>query len=386
MSRHHLGALCALAVALTVIAAFAPPAAAWTPAVQISEGSDPSWASDGAAAGSGASLYVVYLAPTDTEDRAVRLRQSEDGGATFLPSIILSGAPTSANQPPSVAAAGSSVYGVWVVGSGASERVWLRRSTDAGATWADSVALTPPGMTLGITGVFASGERVFVTYTDLVTHRLLLRRSTNRGATFAAPVDMGASPHGGRATMAFSTGVVYIAWAGTNGKIRLRRSTTGGVTWNASVAMQTPADGGSYSTEPWLAATGDKAMLVGRSAYLIFSWASADDGRHWGSARHVSGSSHPLAVDPMLIRVPGRWIVTYRACTDDGPNGCEVTPIYLRTSLDGRQWTTARSMSGAGPAYNAGLTRTSSNGLTWVVFAWESWEMAGELKVYAKSR
>src|SRR5829696_3255404 len=104
MSRHHLGALCALAVALSVIAAFAPPAAAWTPAVQISEGSDPSWASDGAAAGSGASLYVVYLAPTDTEDRAVRLRQSKDGGATFLPSIILSDAPTRGNKPPWVAA------------------------------------------------------------------------------------------------------------------------------------------------------------------------------------------------------------------------------------------------------------------------------------------
>ena len=95
-------------------------------------------------------------------------------------------------------------------------------------------------MSLGEPGVFASGERVFITYTDLVTDRVLLRRSTDRGATFAPPLDIGASRVAVRATMAFSTGVMYIAWAGTEGKVQVRRSTTGGTTWNSSVEMQTP--------------------------------------------------------------------------------------------------------------------------------------------------
>jgi hypothetical protein len=272
VSRRRFGAACVLGLPLVVLAGIVPVEAA-SP-VQVSESPEISWASTGAAAGTGSSLYVAYVAPADAGYGPVRLRRSKDGGATFLPSILVSDVGTTDNHSASVAAAGSSVHVLWIVGSGAAERAWLRTSRDGGATWSPSAPVTPGDMSLGEPGVFASGERVFVTYTDLVSHRVLLRRSTNRGTTFAPPLDIGASRVAVRATMAFSKGVMYIAWAGTEGKVRVRRSTTGGTTWNSSVAMQTPPDGGSSSTEPWLATAGHHVMLVGRSAYLIFSWAS----------------------------------------------------------------------------------------------------------------
>jgi hypothetical protein len=215
---------------------------------------------------------------------------------------------------------------------------------------------------------------------------VVLLRSSNRGATFAAPVDIGASTNGGRATMAFSSGVMYLAWAGTEGKIRLRRSTTGGITWNASVAMATPTDGGTSSTNPWLATAGHTAMLVGQSAYKVYAWTSGDDGRHWASPSKVSDAIHPGANHPMLTRSAGRWALAYTACTDDGPTGCEVVPEYLRTSLDGRQWSSSLMLKGLGLVHGAGIARTSSNGLAWVIFDWEYWASPDDAHVYARGR
>jgi hypothetical protein len=161
VSRHRFGAAWVLGLALVVLAGIVPVGAA-TP-VQVSEGTELSWASTGAAAGTGASLSVVYVAPGDAGYGPVRLRGSKDGGATFLPSILISDAGTTDNHSASGAAAGSSVHVLWVVGSGAAERAWLRTSRDGGATWSPSVPVTPPGVSLGEPGylprVSASSSR-----------------------------------------------------------------------------------------------------------------------------------------------------------------------------------------------------------------------------------
>ena len=105
MSRHRFGAAWVLGLALVGLAGIVPAEAA-TP-VQVSEGPELSWASTGAVVGTGASLYVVYVAPADAGYGPVRLRRSKDGGATFLPSILVNDAGTTDNHSASVAAAGS---------------------------------------------------------------------------------------------------------------------------------------------------------------------------------------------------------------------------------------------------------------------------------------
>jgi hypothetical protein len=136
---------------------------------------------------------------------------------------------------PVVAASGNNVYVAWTDGTTPSNgnfETLLRRSTDNGATFASTVNLSNSNSGSGGVSIVASGNNVYVAWSELAANiEILYRRSTDDGATFGSIVNL--SNDAGMSTsprIAILENKVYVVWSDDhqvpeNTEILYRRST-----------------------------------------------------------------------------------------------------------------------------------------------------------------
>jgi 3D (Asp-Asp-Asp) domain-containing protein len=154
----------------------------------VTWGSKVNISNDGASAApkiavSGSNVYVVYQG----NGLDVLFRRSTDNGATWKPKLNLSNDPEQSHLY-KIAAAGSNVYVVWNdLGDGNDPPdVLFRRSADKGATWKAVTNLSNNPTNSSDPQVIAIGSEVYVVWSDLVSlnYDIFLKRSTNSGATW----------------------------------------------------------------------------------------------------------------------------------------------------------------------------------------------------------
>jgi hypothetical protein len=171
-----------------------------------------------------------------------------------------------------LAASGATVH---VLYQHADERLSYRRSTDAGATWRPEQTIEPaavgeyPKEALAVT---ADGPRVLVLYRadlpDGNVHHLYLRRSSDSGATWAPRIDIASwteYPRMSDADVSMSGMVAVLAWTDTpTGRIMSRRSTDGGSTWRPAMSIGSTTYEDFYGRDGSVttAVTGDRAYVA----------------------------------------------------------------------------------------------------------------------------
>ena len=173
-------------------------------------------------------MYVAWQDDTPVSgsggNAEIWIRISSNNGATFGSPIRIS-TNTYASWNPSVAASGIYVYVAWqddtpVSGSGASTEVWLRRSLDNGATFGSPIRITTNTYFSGYPSVAAAGSYVYVAWEDYTpvsgsgsAPEIWMRISSNNGASFGSPIRISTNTYYSLCpSVAASGSYVYVAW------------------------------------------------------------------------------------------------------------------------------------------------------------------------------
>jgi hypothetical protein len=141
-------------------------------AIRLTTNAGASWEPSVAAVGN--YIYVAWSDSTSVSGSGsapeVWMRVSSNNGASFGSAIRIT-TNTGTSQYPSVAAAGSNVYVAWedntpVTGSGALSEIWMRVSSNSGASFGSAIRITTNTGTSADSSVAAAGSNVYVAWND----------------------------------------------------------------------------------------------------------------------------------------------------------------------------------------------------------------------------
>lgn len=219
-------------------------------------------------------VYVVWSEGEIDAAGPIWVRKSDDGGATFTPSVQ-----ASVGYVPDIAVSseGTYVYVAFHHKVGDETRASCARSINGGVSFEPEVQASEfrslnDGLypTLGIRiETTPDGQYVWIGFTRLYTNqgKAILARSTNYGVSFETPnlVLNPESHNGGHPTPLFLNGTLYASFKhnsyGEN-HIYLRKSTNFGATWNSKVRVD---DGEQATTDyetPSIAADANGCLYV----------------------------------------------------------------------------------------------------------------------------
>jgi hypothetical protein len=249
------------------------------------------------------------------------MRVSSNLGVSFgSPIRITTNAGDSIN--PSVAAYYNYVYVAWqddtpVSGSGAESEIWMRVSSNYGASFGSAIRITTNAGFSGEPSVAAVGSYVYVAWEDNTPPsgspagltEIWFRASLNNGASFSPATristNTGASEYPSVAAYVYSGSYVYVAWqddtsvsgSGGNPEIWMRVSSNSGASFGSAIRIST----NTYSSEyPSVAASG--ADIYG-TVYVAWMddtpvWGSGDKTEIWFrmSSNHGASFGSPIRI------------------------------------------------------------------------------------------
>jgi hypothetical protein len=362
--------------------------ASWGPVIDLSNDAGPNVLQKLAAFGS--SVYVVWL------DRAsgtalVYLRESNDGGATFGPSVQIS---QYAAIEPKVATCGTSVYVAWINSSAraqgnnkANETNFFRASQNQGSTWGPVINLQADDSVAARGNeeeVECYGHNVYVVYSDyaLGYREVFIRASHNNGLTFLPHFDL--SQIGGKGNIrepvvAVGGSYVYGYWiyrtsGSSNYQTFVRVSSDNGTTWGAKVNVCVD----SYDChEPFMAASGSNGYIVLHEfthlngVTKLYYRVTHDGGMTWGPKIDLTGLSEKYGNTFGSISASGSWLFITWADIQSGN-----WEMYFVSSNDyGNTLSSPQNLSnnaGASGVQNYGhLERAMTSSANFVYVIWE---------------
>ncbi|HVM29438.1 MAG TPA: sialidase family protein [Candidatus Limnocylindrales bacterium] len=307
--------------------------------------------------------------PTDGSSR-IFARRSTDGGATWGSPMLLSRPNTAWSYKPHIAVHGQDVDVVWTEKDAGTQQSHIRyaRSTDGGASFSSSVALSPHAYNYDAKVARGPGGRVAVAWYNEAKVRTLIRISTNGGASFAARQVVVNSVSQRHHALAVGDGVIYVAYTTWKDGIWLRRSLNDGASWSTAAQLTVGRTGRRGVT---LAAEGTQAYL-GFARKSSTGWTpsirrTVDKGASWSGQVHlaVPGAN---AQPPIIALQGGIARSAFARCQN---RGCDLR-VFYRQSADGLDWTPAERVSPAGWATPFGVGYTGGK----IVVGYEVYEAA----------
>jgi hypothetical protein len=352
----------ATAVFLSLVLAGGATAATWSsPTTFWSSGGD-TWAwPSGLVTLDSSTALALYQETHPTNDASrVFVRRSTDGGVSWAPRVRLSRSGSSYwSAVPSMAAHGKDVDVAWTELNTSTRKSQIRytRSTDGGASFASSVALSPLGKASAAKVARGPDGRVAVLWHNEAKNRTLIRVSTDGGASFAArQVVLGAVGARNHA-VAVGDGVIYVAYATWNDGIWLRRSLDDGASWSSATKLTGGKTGRRGLT---LTAEGSEAYLgfARKTTEYTGGWTPSyrrtiDKGASWSGQVHLAMPG-AKARPPMIALQGGIARAAFARCQK---RGCDLRVLY-RQSPDGLDWTPSERVSPAGSASPFGVGYT----------------------------
>ena len=350
--RRHVRLATALAILLSFAQASDTLAVSWTATRTVAAGGT-AWAEPGSIVASSSTVAHLVFEQGVAGTIAAYYRRTANSGTDWSTPFRLSRVDVGEAGVPSIGAWGNSVDAVWLEGddilAGLDTVAMYRRSVDAGVTWSDAVALSPPQESAGMPRIARRGSLVAATWTDEVTGKVFAKVSTDGGATWNPRVVLATSTRkvGSRyeafPVVAVGSGVIYVAYYNGTHSLRLRRSTTSGATWSSYKTITTSGNG----WYPSLAASGSKAIIGYARSSSSDVWAvikrSTDSGANWGSTISLASQSSYPSFSPVVAVRGSRWMAIYEKCTS---NSCVNSDVYYRgSSTSGSTWSTASKAS-----------------------------------------
>ena len=211
-----------------------------------------------------------------------------------------------------LAAAGSRVYTTWVsqtkwvnYSPTAPRVLYVRVNTNHGSStaWKSAIRLSSTSRRVDYPTIAATGDDVYIAYTDGTTGEIRFARSNDRGANWTK-IALGTSTvstsegRSGLPSVAANGSTVVVAWvADSAGTVKARVSTNRGSTWGTAVTIGSKSNG--YASA---------AVLGSRVA---IAWTTADDvvvrqaiSGTWGTAKVVqrlTAGGAPLPYGPQVV-------------------------------------------------------------------------------------
>jgi hypothetical protein len=239
---------------------------------------------------SGRHVFLAWLELLP-DGPAVQFQRSADEGATFTPVQRLS-PPGARAWRPSLVADGSHVYVLWEAEDATGQsRVWMRVSTDLGATFGPEAQL-PVG---GREAVSAGGGQLYVAWWQRTSvygdaSELLLQASADSGQTWGPMQDLNQDTEWGDFALTARGDEVWLLWdddgsSPNRPRPHLRRSVDRGQAWDPILS---PSDGAS--TE------GQTLLMQGERLHLAWSECESrnNDARCRAVLRTLPGAGQPL--------------------------------------------------------------------------------------------
>jgi|tagenome__1003787_1003787.scaffolds.fasta_scaffold20971496_3 hypothetical protein len=207
-----------------------------------------------------------------------------------------------------IAASGRNVYVAY-----GSDPVYVRRSTDEGATFSEAILLSQDGVMHETDSLAAEGSDVFaITFKRTGWRRdwccardvgdLVLHRSTDSGASWLPAFPLTTSGDAFRVSIAVALPYVHVVWSDFRGDrwaIYYRRSTDSGATWEPEQRLVAP--GLEETNRPQIAALGESVHFVWMDnrdgngpCYTLphctetYYMRSFDAGASWSAARRLT--------------------------------------------------------------------------------------------------
>ncbi|HEY3248342.1 MAG TPA: sialidase family protein [bacterium] len=220
---------------------------------------------------------------------------------------------------PTLGLNGVTLMAAWQDTTPGSDQIFMRRSPDTGMTWNPAVNVSQsPGYVLEYDWNF-TGRFLFLAWSEWIDlpadAHIFLRKSTDGGATFQPLVTL--SPPGGTSRaprIAVSGRNVYVAWQSTNSAcagICFRRSNDGGQSFSGAVSIA-----GAYSAgaqELSLSASGPYvfALWMGGTANSIYFTKSTDGGANFSPPVRVNASitDYYRQAPRMAVAIPNVYVV-----------------------------------------------------------------------------
>jgi len=277
---------------------------------------------DPSVAASGSYVYVAWHDYTPVSgsgsEPEIWLRVSSNNGASFGPAIRIS-TNTDRSSDPSVAAYGTYVYVAWsdftpVSGSGSNAEIWMRISSNNGASFGSAIRISTNTGFSGYPSVAASGFYVYVAWYDFTpvsgsgsNAEIWMRISSNNGASFGSAIRISTNAYDSLFPSVAAYGsYVYVAWddytpvSGSGGlpEIWMRVSSNNGATFGSPIRISTNT---YFSAYPSVAAYGsyvyvawqDNTPVSGSgSQYEVWLRVSSSNGASFGSAIRISANAY----------------------------------------------------------------------------------------------
>jgi hypothetical protein len=359
LKRHHRLAA-SVAVAFMLLLSAVPIAQALTFGSAIRMSTNTGYSERASVAAMGNYVYVAWDDDTPVSGSGtapeIWLGVSSNNGASFGSALRIT-TNTYVSVYPSVAANGSYVYVAWedntpVSGSGGLYEIWLRVSSNYGASFGSAIRITTNTGNSLYPSVAAVGNYVYVAWDDDTPvsgsygqAEIWMRVSSNNGASFGSAIRISTNTYASLSPSVAAVGSnVYVAWqdntpvTGNGGTyeiwmrassdnggsfgsaIRISRNT--GASWNTSVAAA-----GKYVYVAW---EDNTAVTGSDSAPEIWLRVSSNYGASFGSAIRISTNTGWSTFPSVAAN--GSYV--YVAWQDDTPvSGSGTAPeIWMRFS------------------------------------------------------
>lgn len=291
--------------------------ATWEADVNIAD--NPEWAQQCAVAASGDNVYIAWDGDRDVNEE-IYLRASTDGGASWGETQRMT-VDDAQSMAPTLACWGSYVYLAWAdTRTPDGPTLFYRMSEDNGSTWTAEAPLTDPEIGVGAT-IAVDDSMVHAAWYDFRegNYRAYYKRSFDHGASWSGDEPLSVA-FGMYPSISVSGMDVHAVWTNSENELAYRGSTDGGTTWSPEQQLSIAADastfGSVYCSGPMVHVVWHEGRYANESelAYRL----SQDHGATWGEE----------------IRLTDAWgVSTYPSLGADG-DGVHVSWLDARDTIN----------------------------------------------------
>jgi hypothetical protein len=350
-------------------------------------------------------LYKIYVYPVGNILVDFMIRAVIDHSTTFGSAIRIS-TNTGKSEYASVAASGSYAYVAWddnttVTGNGGKSEIWLRVSSNSGASFGSAIRITTNTGDSRNPSVAANGSYVYVAWDDDTSvtgsdsaPEIWMRVSSNNGASFGSPIRISTNiAWSVNPSVAAVGSYVYVAWqdatsvtgSGMKYEIWMRVSSNNGASFGSAIRITTNT---GESQRPCVGASGtyvyvawdDNTPVTGSGGkYEIWMRVSSNNGASFGSAMRLTTNTYDSAFPS--VAASGSYV--YVAWHDYTPvTGSGTQPeIWMRASSNngGSFGSPIRISTNTGISLCPSVAASANN----VYVAWED-STIGSLEIWMR--
>lgn len=231
----------------------------------------------------------------------IYFKKSDDSGTTFGSKINISN-DAADSVIPLTASSGNNVYIIWEEPGSSPRDIFFKPSNNNGTSFGSTINLSNNAGDSGVPNIVASGNNVYVAWSDSTSgSQILFKRSTDGGTTFNGPVQISTSgvQEADSASIAVLGSTVYVAWhegPTNNDQIKLRKSTDNGNTFGSTMTL---SNSPTAAIRPAIVAIDNNVYVAwldydSASNIHIFFKASHNNGNSFGSATDLDISNQGL--------------------------------------------------------------------------------------------